>query len=134
MRRMLPLALAGLVVCACDDERRDEGSGVEQCAAYCTVGSGFPCECSKEGNCNDGSTCGVLDPEDTVGICMPPCAGDSDCATHLPCAARPRCAMVSQEDGELYCGYFCRFSEECPKNMYCRGGGDDGEGVCSPRQ
>jgi hypothetical protein len=127
-QRIWPLILIGFFTLACDDERQE--TEIEQCESYCTVGSGFPCSCDPTVGCADGSTCGATEPGDAMGICLPPCESDADCSTHLPCDAVPRCMMVNNETGELHCGYACDFDEECPKNMFCRGG--EGDGVCSP--
>ncbi len=128
MKRLLLLLAVGAAAGACDD---DHGEPVyEQCESYCTVGSGFPCPCTPETGCADDSTCGTLEPDDSMGICLPPCESDTDCVVHLSCDARPLCVMENHDTGEMHCGYTCDFDEECPKNMFCRGG--EGDGICSP--
>jgi hypothetical protein len=109
--------LATLSTWSCDDT--NQRSDPEQCEEYCAPNTGFPCPCDPNEGCWDGSLCGVLDTDHSIGACFAPCQSDSDCVAEMGCNASARCVMTSVADGEKHCGYVCDCDEDCPNNMIC---------------
>ncbi|AGP36600.1 hypothetical protein BE04_32925 [Sorangium cellulosum] len=73
------------------------------CSGFC--GDGI-------GECTGGGTC-YIDPGDTTGICLTPCAADSDCRDGYICDADNTCWPGCTSDAQCSDGYVCSPTGRC---------------------
>lgn len=92
----------------------------------CPLNSGYPCRCDGVKNCDDGSECVGLRPDQNGGLCAAPCEGAEDeascaetkgyglygeCAGYKGASASPEfCIVICEEDGQ---------TAECPPDFEC---------------
>ncbi len=92
----------------------------------CPLNSAYPCRCDGVKNCDDGSECVGLRPDQNGGMCAAPCAGGDDaascaetggyglygeCAGYKGASETPEfCIVICEEDGQ---------SAKCPPDFAC---------------